>query len=324
MEKILVSGSSGFIGKNLCRELIKLNRSVVGTVRNLDSIENENNFEKFIIDNISLSTEWKNALKDVSCIIHCAGKAHIMNGDNKKDFYHSVNTEGTIGLAKQAADIGVKRFIFLSSVKVNGENTEEIFLDKAEKKKTNKIFKNDDIPNPQDFYAKSKLEAEKELWEISKKTGLEVIVIRLPLVYGVGVKGNMLKLIKLINSGIPLPFSLVKNKRSLISIENLVDILIKCIDHPNVAGKTFLVSDSEDLSTTDLLKYIGSAMGVSVRLFPFPIFLLKLLSTFIGRQREMDRLLLSLQVDSSDIKKTLNWIAPLSVKEGIRKMVKGE
>ena len=116
MEKILVSGSSGFIGKNLCRELIKLNRSVVGTVRNLDSIENENNFEKFIIDNISLSTEWKNALKDVRCIIHCAGKAHIMDRDNKKDFYHSVNTEGTIRLAKQAAEIGVKRFIFLSSV----------------------------------------------------------------------------------------------------------------------------------------------------------------------------------------------------------------
>tara|TARA_A100001011_G_scaffold329165_1_gene354282 strand:- start:3527 stop:4501 length:975 start_codon:yes stop_codon:yes gene_type:complete len=324
MEKILVSGSSGFIGKNLCHELIKLNRSVVGTVRNLNSIENKNNFEKFLIENISLSTEWKNALKDVGCIIHCAGKAHIMNGNNKKDTYHTVNTEGTIRLAKQAVEVGVKRFIFLSSVKVNGENTERIFLDKSEKKKINKIFKNDDIPNPQDFYAKSKFEAEKELWEISKKTGLEVVVMRLPLVYGFGVKGNMLKLIKLINSGIPLPFSLVKNKRSLISVENLVDILIKCIDHPNVTGKTFLVSDGEDLSTADLLKNIGSAMGISVRLFPFPIFLLKLFSTAIGRQREMDRLLLSLQVDSADIKKTLNWNAPLTVKEGIRKMIKGK
>tara|TARA_Y100000768_G_scaffold339973_1_gene283555 strand:- start:1922 stop:2896 length:975 start_codon:yes stop_codon:yes gene_type:complete len=324
MEKILVSGSSGFIGKNLCRELNKLNRPVVGTVRNLNSIENKNKFEKFLIDNINLSTDWKNALKDVKCIIHCAGKAHIMNGDNKKDSYHSVNTEGTIRLAEQAAEVGVKRFIFLSSVKVNGENTETNFLDRTEKKKTNKIFKNYDIPNPQDFYAKSKFEAEKALWKISKKTGLDVIVIRLPLVYGFGAKGNMLKLIKLINSGIPLPFSLVKNKRSLIGIENLVDILIKCIDHPNVAGKTFLVSDGEDLSTIDLLKNIGSALGVSVRLFPFPISLLKLLSIVIGRHREMDRLLLSLQVDSTDIKKRLNWIAPSSVKEGIRKMVKGE
>ncbi len=183
------------------------------------------------------------------------------------------------------------------------------------------IFTNNDIPNPEDSYAISKLEAEKVLWEISAKTNLEVVVVRLPLVYGYGVKGNMARLMKLINSGIPLPFSLIKNQRSLIGIDNLVDVLIRCVDHPEASGKTFLVSDGEDLSTPDLLRHVASSMERSTRLFPFPISLLKLFGFAIGKSSEINRLTNSLQVDISFTRKILNWSPPLTVQEGIRRIM---
>jgi nucleoside-diphosphate-sugar epimerase len=317
MEKILITGASGFIGQKLCRRLIKLNRNVYGTVRDSNSISS--NLENFTIGDIGLEANWENALKDVSCIIHCAGKAHVMNKKDDTDSYRLINTEGTKFLAEQASKNGVKRLIFLSSIKVNGENSDKIYNDYK-----NNLFENNEKSNPQDFYAKSKLEAEKVLWEISLRTNLEVVVLRLPLVYGYGVKGNLLQLIKLIKSGIPLPFGLIKNKRSLIGVDNLIDLLICCIDQQNASGKTFLVSDGVDLSTQDLIRHLATAMEKSVNIFPFPLSILKFAGFCLGFQSEMDRLLGSLQVDIEYTKEVLDWKPPFSVVEGFKKMVQGE
>jgi nucleoside-diphosphate-sugar epimerase len=181
-----------------------------------------------------------------------------------------------------------------------------------------------DKPNPENPYAKSKLEAEKVLWEISAITGLEVVIVRLPLVYGYGAKGNLVRLINLVNSGIPLPLSLVRNKRSMIGIDNIIDLLIRCIDHPEANGKTFLASDGEDLSTPELIKLIASSIGRKANLFPLPIFILKSLGSIFGKSEEINRLVGSLRIDNSYTKKILDWTPPISVKEGIRRMVQGK
>lgn len=321
MNKICVTGANGFIGKSLCETLAQMNRSVEGLVRTLDSSLNLKNFKYISVGDIS-KKNWKDKLDSYSCIIHCAGKAHRMKKKDKLDSYLSINTKSTKNLAEQAAKAGVKRFIFLSTVKVNGENTNTIKNNNNKKIKNKSIFSHNDKPYPQDAYAISKFEAEKILWEISAKTGLEVVILRLPLVYGKGVKGNLKNLIKFLSFGIPLPFSLVNNKRSLIGIDNLVDIIIRCIDHPSVTGKTFLISDGEDLSTSDLFRYMAVAMKSRLRLFPFPISILKFVSRIIGIQNEINRLTDSLQVDSSFIRETLNWTPPVSVEEGIKKMVR--
>jgi nucleoside-diphosphate-sugar epimerase len=314
MKKICITGVSGFIGQNLYNKFIKLNRTVVGTVRNFDHLSGNNNFKYISVGNIGPETNWHNALEEVDCVVHCAGKAHSMNENKNQEIYRLVNTEGTRRLAEYAVKAGVKRFVFLSSIKVNGEKTDNI-----ESK-----FSNNNLPNPQDAYSISKLEAEKILRDISAKTDLEVVIVRLPLVYGYGAKGNLKSLIQLVNFGIPLPFSLINNRRSLIGIDNLIDLLISCIDHPEAKGKTFLVSDDEDLSTPDLINYIASAMGRSARLFPLPIPLLKFLGFCIGRSNQINRLIESLQSDIEQTRKTLNWSPPVSVQEGIRRMVQGK
>ena len=255
---------------------------------------------------------WKEQLKGCDCIIHCAGKTLKMN-DKNLNLYHTVNTEGTKHLAMHASEAGVKRIIFLSSIKVNGESS-DIINDRK------KIYYND-IPIPLDAYAASKLEAEKALYEISARTGLEVVVVRLPLVHGYGSKGNLARLIKLVRLGIPLPLSLVKNQRSMVGMDNLVDLLIRCIDHPEASGKTFLVSDGEDLSTPELIKLIASSMGRKANLFPFPISMLKFFASVLGKREEINRLVGSLRVDDSYTKKILNWTPPITVEEGIRRMV---
>jgi len=316
MKKILVTGASGFIGKTLCNKLIKLSFNVQGAVRSLDSLTFDYNFKAVTVGEIGANTNWINALKDIDCIIHCAGKAHSISKKNNINMYHSINTEGTKNLAEQAVKAGVKRLVFLSSVKVNGESTGKTF--------NNKIFTNKSVLNPKDAYSISKFESEKLLWKISSKTDLEVVVVRLPLVYGYGVKGNLMRLIKLIKSGIPLPFDLIKNQRSLIGIDNLVDLLVRCIEHPDAKSKTFLVSDGEDLSTPELLKNIASAMGRSAFMFPFPISLLKFFGFVLGKSSEIDRLTGSLQIDNNYTKKILNWSPPISVQEGIKRMIQNK
>lgn len=311
MPKLLVTGGSGFIGKAVCENLKKNNYTINITSRR-DIATNLSGVKIYNINEIDENTNWFQALNAVSCVIHCAAKTHVMNNikQNSLSSFRKVNVEGTLNLAKQAVACGVKRFIFLSSIKVNGERTEK-----------SSIFRYSDIPKPEDSYGVSKWEAEKGLWKISKQTGLEVVIIRAPLVYGPGVKGNLSRLIKLIQYRIPLPFSLIKNQRSLVGIDNLADLIIHCIDNHKTSGNTFLVSDEKDISTPDLVRQIASSMGLSVRLFPIPLSLLKFFGFLFGKTNEIDRLIGSLQIDNSYTKETLNWTPPISVEEGIRRMV---
>lgn len=311
MKKICITGASGFIGRSLCKSLINLKIPTIALVRNRNSFLNFLRIEQIQFDELNSKNNLKKYLSDCHCIVHCAGRAY--DKKIRSDVYNLENVELTKKIAEYAVDQGVKRFVFLSSIKVNGESTN----------KYNKIttFKNHDEPNPEDDYGKSKFQAENVLLDIASKTGLEVVIVRLPLVYGVGVRGNLNKLIKLINLKFPLPFKGIRNKRSLIGIDNVVDLIIKCIERPNASGKTFLVSDGKDLSTTELIKLIASAMGQSVKLFSFPVSLLKFFGFIFGKQDEIDRLTGSLQIDISHTNEILNWKPPVSVEEGIRRMV---
>jgi nucleoside-diphosphate-sugar epimerase len=311
MKKICITGASGFIGGSLCKSLINLKIPTTALVRNRNSFLNFLRIEQIQFDELNSKNNLKKHLRDCHCIVHCAGKAY--DKKIRSDEYILENVDLTKKIAEYAVDRGVKRFVFLSSIKVNGESTN----------KYNKIttFKNHDEPNPEDDYGKSKFEAEKVLLDIASKTGLEVVIVRLPLVYGAGVRGNLNKLIKLINLKFPLPFKGIRNKRSLIGIDNVVDLIIQCIERPNASGKTFLVSDGKDLSTPELIKLIASAMGQSVKLFSFPLSLLKFFGFIFGKQDEIDRLTGSLQIDISHTNEILNWKPPVSVEEGIRRMV---
>ena len=326
MKKILITGLSGFIGQSLAKYLSKLDKIICGTIRSDISFLPNTKIKYVSVGDISNKLNWKDILNDVDCIIHCAGKTHTMKAaaNDLLEIYRSVNVDGTKQLGEQAVEAQVKRLIFLSSIKVNGESTKNYHFDKFLNDQKKSVFSHKDLANPQDLYAKSKLEAEKILWDISSRTGLEVVIVRLPLVYGNGVKGNLARLVKVVKSGIPLPFSIINNKRSMIGIDNLVDLLNHCIDNPNASGKTFFASDEEDLSTPELIKLIASSMGKKANLFPLPIFMLKFLGSIFGRREEMNRLVGSLRVDDSYTKEILNWTPPISVEEGIRRMVQGK
>jgi len=229
------------------------------------------------------------------------------NSDDPLCDFREVNTAGTLNLARQAADAGVKRFIFISSIKVNGESTL-----KGSK------FAASDVANPQDPYGISKAEAEAGLLELAKESGMDVVIIRPPLVYGPGVKGNFLNLMKLSRLSIPLPFGLIKNKRSMVYLDNLVDLIVTCVDHPKAANNVFLASDGDDLSLARLLTLIRRAMNKSPLLLPIPVLLFNLFGRLLGKYDMVDRLIGNLQVDSSDAKTYLNWTAPYTVEQGMR------
>ena len=222
--------------------------------------------------------------------------------------YRKVNVQGTLNLARQAVAAGARRFVFLSSIKVNGETTAR-----------ETPFQAGDVPLPEDAYGISKLEAEQGLMQLAAETGMEVVIIRPPLVYGPGVKGNFASMIKLVDKGIPLPFGAVDNKRSLIGIDNLVDLIIRCIDHHSAANQVFLAGDGADLSTTELLRGVGRAMGKPARLIPVPAGMLQLGATLLGKKAMAQRLLGSLQVDISKTCELLDWKPPYTVEEGLRR-----
>ena len=316
MSKICVTGANGFIGNSVCKTLSCSGKITKGFVRTLNPSLNLFGIQYVPVGDISLNIDWKNHLLNYNSIIHCAGIAHSMGQKHGSDAYSLVNIEGTRQLAEQAVKAGIKRIVFLSSIKVNGESNK--------KNHCNKIFTHNDIPDPKDCYATSKFEAENVLWEVSAKTGLEIVVLRLPLVYGEDVKGNLMRLIRLVNLGVPLPLGMVNNQRSMIGIDNLIDLIIRCIDHPDAAGKTFLVSDGEDLSTPELIRLIASSMGRKANLFPLPIFMLKFLGSVFGKREEINRLVGSLRIDNSYTKEILNWDPPINVEEGIRRMVQGK
>lgn len=261
MRRILITGANGFVGRSLYSVLIKNGYEVVGAIRSKQSASYSNLDMKTVeIGNISTSTDWTEALQGIDTIIHLAAHVHIMTDktvDSLSEF-RKVNVAATERLAKQAVDSEVRRFIFISSIKVNGEGT---VLGRPYSAETPLC--------PLDPYGVSKLEAEGCLNQLAKDTGIEVVNIRPPLVYGPGVKANFLNMIRWLTIGIPLPFGAIHNKRSFVALDNLVDLIMTCIDHPAAANHTFLVSDDEDLSTTDLLQRMSLALGKPARLLPF-------------------------------------------------------
>jgi nucleoside-diphosphate-sugar epimerase len=308
---ILITGAGGFVGKDLCSTLTQQNHKVSAVIRDSNaSIHNA----QLIVQTLSKSTHWTEALNNIDVVIHLAGRAHVMKeeADDPYQAYAEINVEATRHLAEQAALNGVKRFIFLSSIKVNGESTNK------------NAFTESDPLQPDDDYAKTKYEAEKILNTIAKNTSMEVVIIRPPLIYGKGVKANFKNLIKLSISGLPLPLGSINNKRSLIYIENLIDFIVLCMHHPKAANETFLISDDEDVSTTQLIKYIREANGQKSWLLPVPKSWLTCTFKLIGKSTLSDRLCGNLQVDITKAKTLLNWKPPYSVKEGIARTVSND
>jgi len=313
---IAVTGAAGFVGAALCGELYSRGFAVRSVVRSLHSAEPASGVEQIAVSNLDAATDWSSALGGVDCVIHCAARAHVMHETEADALaaYRSVNVDGSRRLAEQAAAAGVRRLVYLSSIKVNGESTDGLPRPFG--------ARNDEV-NPEDSYGVSKWEAEQALWAVAASTCLEVVVVRPPLVYGPSVKGNLARLLKLVRLGVPLPFGAVQNQRSLIGLDNLVDLLIRCVDHPAAAGQTLLVSDGEDISTPDLLRYMANALGRSARLLPVSVALLRLVGRALGKQAEIDRLVGSLKIDSRYTRELLDWNPPVSVAEGIRRLVQG-
>lgn len=313
MKKICITGANGYIGKSICRSLINSKFRVRAFVRSSEEIIKANNIEYVKIDSDFNKVNWEYFLNGCECVIHCAGSVPNLRKEKKFENYKTINVDGTKFLAEQSLKAKVKRFIFLSSIYVLGSNTNN-----------KKPFFYDDKPKPITDYGLSKLDAEINLKTISKNSGLEIVIIRPPIVYGPKVSGNFERLNKLVRSGIPLPFSKISNKRSFIAISNLVEVIQCCIENPNAAGKTFLVSDGEDLSTPQLINYIAKSMGKSPKLFPLPNILLKLISKMINKKEEMDRLIGSLQVDITHTSKVLNWVPSSRVFQEIKRMIQSD
>jgi nucleoside-diphosphate-sugar epimerase len=306
--KVLVTGASGFVGSALCAHLAVEGHAVIGAVRSmlqkpLPGVEYRS------VSGLSVDTDWRAALAGINAVVHCAARVHIMNEASVDPLtaFREVNVKGTACLAEQAADSGIKRFIYISSVKVNGETT------------SGHPFKADDTPAPEDPYGTSKWEAEQVLREISKKTELEVVIIRPPLVYGPGVRANFLRLMKVIMLGVPLPFGAVNNRRSMVALDNLVDLIETCLNHPAATNQNFMVSDGEDLSTKALLQRTAAALGKPSRLIPIPVSVLRATATLLGRSDFAQRLCGSLQVDIGKTRDYLNWSPPVSVGEALHK-----
>ena len=305
--KFMVSGAGGFVGKALCAELIRRGQSVSAAVRSENLLIE--NAEVIVVGTIDSETNWADALRDVDVIIHLAARVHVMreNASDPLGEFLKVNLHGTLNLARQAVCFGVKRLVFVSSIKVNGEQTS-----------ATQSFTELDESNPQDFYSISKSQAEQALWRIARETGLEIVVVRPPLVYGPGVKGHFAQMLTVAAKHIPLPFASVHNRRSLIYVENLVDALIACATHPVAAGQTYLVCDGVDVSTSDLLYQIGDALGCPAHLLPFPLSWLRILGKLSGKSDQVERLLSSLQVDSGKIRRDLNWVPPYTLQQGLQ------
>tara|TARA_Y200000002_G_C22608995_1_gene632935 strand:- start:184 stop:1143 length:960 start_codon:yes stop_codon:yes gene_type:complete len=310
---IFVTGANGFIGQSICNAIenngFNLRRS--SRYNNPEKNLNSYKFENVITGEIGSNTNWIEHLSGVDCIIHCAAKAHLIDNtlNDSVENYREVNVNATKNLAEQAAKVGVKRLIFLSSIGVNG-----IYTDK------NQRFTYKDVPAPTEAYALSKLEAERKLINISSKTGLEIVIIRLPLVYGPQVKGNFLRLMDLISTGIPLPFGKINNSRSFVNIDNLIDLILLCISHPLAAGQKFLISDGEDISTNELIIRLAQNLNRSQINFYLPKNILRLVGILSGKSSEISRLITSLQIDITHTRKVLGWSPPFRVNKGLAKM----
>jgi nucleoside-diphosphate-sugar epimerase len=307
MTKLLVTGANGFVGHALCDEAKLRGYAVRCATR--AAWQSDSCTEHVAVGAIDDKTDWTDALQGVDAVVHLAARVHVMRdeaADSLLEFL-KVNLHGTANLARQAACAGVKRFVYVSSIKVNGEHTAGACA-----------FTEADQADPHDPYAVSKWEAEQALHRIAAETGLEVVVVRPPLVYGAGVKGNFVAMLDVLAKGIPLPLASVHNLRSLIYVGNLVDALIACTLHPVAAGQTYVVSDGEDISTPDLLRCLGEAMRRPARLFPCPPLALKAVGHLTGKSGQVERLLGALKVDGGRIRRQLNWSPPFTLQQGLR------
>ncbi len=310
---ILITGASGFVGGRVLATALQHQMKVRPVFRTAASakIFSCGKYDSITVPTLAADTDWSAAVANIDVVIHCAARVHVMRDEEVDSLmaFRAVNVTGTLNLAFQAASAGVKRFIFVSSVKVNGESTQ-----------LGLAYTPNDMPAPKDAYGVSKAEAEAGLRLLSQETGMEVVIIRPPLVYGPGVKGNFSSLLSWVKRGLPLPLGTVTtNRRSLVGLDNLVSLILTCIDHPKAANQTFLVSDGEDLSTADLLRRIGVALNLPVHLLPVPVCILKNILRLLGKRVIAERLLGSLRVDISKTYALLNWKPSVSVDEGLRR-----
>jgi len=309
---ILITGATGFVGSSVTRTLsVQAEHFLVAAVRKVSDALPEN-IQQVVVAGLSATTDYSPAVIGVDVVIHAAARVHVMR-DHASDplaEFRSVNVEGTLNLARQAARAGVKRFIFISSIKVNGESTREGYP-----------FTADDRTEPDDPYGRSKWEAEQGLFRLAEESQMEVVVIRPPLIYGPGVKANFQKMIEWVERGVPLPLGAVHNQRSLVALDNLVNFITLCVDHPKAANERFLISDGEDVSTTVLLQKVARALGKSSRLIPVPTCLMRWVANVLGKGDIANRLFGSLQVDSSKARELLGWRPMTTMDEQLKKIV---
>lgn len=313
VKTVFVTGGSGFLGGALLRSLAFTGHySLIAALRR-DCVNLPQSISRRIFPRIAADTDWRTALNQVDVVVHAAARVHVMDesaADPLAEF-RRVNVDVTLRLAGEAASAGVKRFIYISSIKVNGEFTAP-----------GCAFTADDTPQPADPYGISKLEAELGLKALAKNTGMEVVIIRPVLVYGIGVKANFLSMMRWLQRGIPLPFGAVNNQRSLVSLDNLIDLVETCFEHPAAANQTFLVSDGHDVSTTELLRSIAHALGRPSVLLPVPVSLMNMAAKWLGKDAVAQRIFGSLQVDIDKNKRVLGWTPPVSFQQGLNTTVK--
>jgi UDP-glucose 4-epimerase len=305
--RILVTGANGFVGSRLCTHLVTQGHAVQPAVRGARGMADE-----VAVGTLDAATDWAVALDGCDAVVHLAARVHVMH-DTAADplaLYRATNTDATLSLARQAARAGVRRFVFVSSIKVNGEGRDA-------------PYRETDPPAPQDAYAISKWEAEQGLWRIARETGLEVVVLRPPLVYGPGVKANFRRLLDTVARGWPLPLGAIENRRSLLYLGNFVDAIRVCVEHPAAAGQTFLIDDGQPVSTPELVRAVARAMGRPARLLPVPAGMLEFAGALLGKRAAVARLTGSLWLDSSLIRARLGWTPPYSMAAGMAATVAG-
>lgn len=311
MKKVLVTGATGFIGRHLCNTLVLSGYNVTGTTRSPEYATRSGSYELKITGDIGAQIDWAPVLRDVDYVVHLAARVHVMSeaAVDPLAVFRRVNSWGSEELARSAAIAGVKRLIYISTIKVLGEKTE------------GRPFRCTDKVAPCDPYAISKLEAEEALHSVAEKEGLEIVILRPPLVYGPSVGGNFLRVLSLVSRGIPLPLGMIQNARSMLAVSNFCDVIQISLEHPAAVGRTFLVADGKDISTPELFRMIGSLMDKSVWLLPVPEQLLKLGGKIFRRSNEVARLCDSLQVDIENTKNVLSWSPRTSLEDGIRSVV---
>ncbi len=312
--RVLLTGASGFVGRAVQARLLADGVHELRCAQRQAPTAQQAAVEYCLAPELGAQADWSQALAGVDAVIHCAARVHVMQAQAADPLaeFRRVNVQGTLRLPRQAVAAGVRRFVFVSSIKGNGEQT-----------RPGQPFRADDAPQPSDPYGISKREAEEALLALGAESGLEVVIVRPPLIYGPGVKANFLSMLRWLNRGVPLPLGAIDNRRSLVALDNLVDLIVTCLTHPAAANQTFLVTDGEDVSTTELLRRMGQAMNRSARLIAVPAGLLEQAAALVGKRDMAQRLCGSLQVDMQKTRQLLGWNPPLNLDQGLKKAAEG-